>query len=93
MKPTSQAFESIVDHIVSGALSLQEAVELIERTVISRALDATSGHRSEASKLLGIHRNTLQRKMAEYGLDSAVPRRKPPARSRPPVSRTRRKTL
>jgi DNA-binding NtrC family response regulator len=66
-------FEQIVDRIMEGGFFLEEAVELLERTLIVRALDRTGGNRSAASKLLGIHRNTLQRKLLEYKLD-----RKPP---------------
>ena len=35
------------------------------------------GNRCEASKLLGIHRNTLQRKIEEYKLEEPRPRKKP----------------
>jgi DNA-binding NtrC family response regulator len=68
-----QTFEQIVDRIMDGGLFLEEAVEILERTLIARALERTDGNRSAASKLLGIHRNTLQRKMADYKLE-----RKPP---------------
>ena len=68
-----QTFEQIVDRIMDGGLFLEEAVEILERTMITRSLERTGGNRSAASKLLGIHRNTLQRKMADYKLE-----RKPP---------------
>lgn len=50
--------------------------------MIQRALERTRGNRSAASKQLGIHRNTLQRKMVEYGLGKGRvrARRKPVAR-------------
>lgn len=38
-----------------------------EKKAIVRALEATSGVRSEAAKQLGIGRTTLYRKMKEYG--------------------------
>jgi hypothetical protein len=39
--------------------------------------------------MLGIHRNTLQRKMLEYHLDGKRPRRKPPepANGKPPAAK------
>lgn len=40
-----------------------------EREAIRQALLYTRGNRSEASKLLGVHRNTLVRKVREYGLE------------------------
>ena len=37
-----------------------------EKVFITRALERASGGVSEAAELLGIHRNTVTRKMAEY---------------------------
>ena len=45
-------------------LPLQE----VERRHIKRALDATGGHMARAADLLGIHRNTLRRKLESYQL-------------------------
>lgn len=73
-----QTFEKVVDHLIEGGFFLEEAVEILERTLITRALERTGGNRSAASKLLGIHRNTLQRKLLEYKLE-----RKPPQKVKP----------
>ncbi|MGA2739985.1 MAG: helix-turn-helix domain-containing protein [Bryobacteraceae bacterium] len=72
-----EKFEALVEHLVGHGFFLEEVVELIEKTLIERTLERTGGNRSAASKLLGIHRNTLQRKMAEYKLDTQKARRKP----------------
>ena len=69
-------FEDLVEHLLSKGFFLEEAVEILERTLIVRVLRNTNGNQSAASKQLGIHRNTLQRKMLEYKLDG---RRKKPA--------------
>ena len=79
MKPT---FEVVVDRLMEGGFFLEEAVEILERTWIARALERTEGNRSAASKLLGIHRNTLQKKMLDLKLDPAKPRRKPPQKAK-----------
>jgi predicted DNA-binding protein (UPF0251 family) len=50
--------------------------------MIARALEKTQQNQSEASKVLGIHRNTLQRKMTQFGIDGKHPRRKPVTRAR-----------
>jgi DNA-binding NtrC family response regulator len=68
-----QTFEQLVDHLMDGGFFLEEAVEILERTLITRALERTGGNRSAAAKLLGIHRNTLQRKMQDFKVE-----RKPP---------------
>jgi len=72
-----EKFEALVEHLVGHGFFLEEIVELLERTLIEKALERTGGNRSAASKLLGIHRNTLQRKMAEYKLGPQKARRKP----------------
>jgi DNA-binding NtrC family response regulator len=73
-------FESLVEHLIENGFFLEEAVEILEKTLIQRALAGTTGNRSAASKLLGIHRNTLQRKMVEYKLGEPRVRRKPARR-------------
>jgi DNA-binding NtrC family response regulator len=87
-----EKFEALVDHLVSSGFFLEEVVELLERTLIEKTLERTGGNRSEASKRLGIHRNTLQRKMAEYHLGP----RKPRTTKRKPVrgeTRTRKRAI
>ena len=77
-----KGFESLVSCLLSGNVSLREAIELLERSMIGGALERRGGNQSAASKQLRIHRNTLQRKMVEYGLGTgrARSRRKPVAR-------------
>ena len=73
----TEKFDDLVEHLVGNGFFLEEAVEMLERKLIERALKRTEGNRSAASKMLGIHRNTLQRKMAEYKMEESKPRRKP----------------
>ena len=63
-----EKFEGLVEHLLDGSIFLEEAIEVLERTMIQRAMERTDGNQSEASKQLGIHRNTLQRKLVVYGL-------------------------
>ena len=77
-----EKFESLVEHLVEGGFFLEQAVEILERSLICRVLEKTNGNRCAASKQLGIHRNTLQRKMVQYEL-SERPKRKPARRERP----------
>jgi DNA-binding NtrC family response regulator len=74
-----EKFDELVQHFVDKGFFLEEAVEMLERSMIARSLNRNAGNQSAASKDLGIHRNTLQRKMVEYELEGARPRRKPPA--------------
>jgi DNA-binding NtrC family response regulator len=75
-----ERFESLVEHLIQNGFFMEEAVEILERNLIERALVSTSGNRSAAAKLLGIHRNTLQRKTIEYQIGTSRVRRKPPRR-------------
>ena len=72
-----ETFEKLVDHLLENGFFMEEAVEILERDLIGRAVERTDGNRSEAAKLLGIHRNTLQRKIADYQLEEQRPRKKP----------------
>ena len=86
-----EKFDNLVDHLISGGIFLEEAIEVLEKAMIQRTLERTNGNQSAASKHLGIHRNTLQRKVAEYKLADGRgrTRRIPPApqgRSRKPKS-------
>jgi DNA-binding NtrC family response regulator len=71
-------FDELVEHLTEKGFFLEEAVELLEKSLIQRALLGSGGNQSAASKALGIHRNTLQRKMIDYHLDGKNGRRKPP---------------
>ena len=85
-------FDELVEHLLDGGFFLQQAIEVLETSMIQGALDRNKGNQCVASKQLGIHRNTLQRKMVEYALNGARTRvkRKPMARAAQP--RRKRKT-
>ena len=49
--------------------ALPSATERLERVLISHALAQARGNRAEAARRLGIHRQLLYRKIAQYGLE------------------------
>ncbi len=58
-----------VRQVPDAAGSLWSAgIEPVERELIRRAMRECDGNRSEAAELLGIHRNTLRKKLRELGL-------------------------
>ncbi len=65
---------------MDGGLFLEETIELLERALIEAALLRAEGNQSAASKALGIHRNTMKRKIKQYDLKSTRARRKPVVR-------------
>jgi DNA-binding NtrC family response regulator len=92
----NEKLEGIVQQLLSGNVYLEEAIELLERSMIQRALETTDGNQSEASKQLGIHRNTLQKKLIAYGITNGHTRVRKPSprqnRSRRGKGLTRRQT-
>jgi DNA-binding NtrC family response regulator len=86
-----ESFDALVDYLMKNGLFLEQAVEILEKSMIERALQSTSANQSEAAKLLGIHRNTLQRKMVAYKIDGRRPRRKPAGRAHGKTVRRTRK--
>jgi len=73
----------MVGDMLDGGIFLEQAIEVLEKGMIQGALDRNSGNQCAAARALGIHRNTLQRKMVAYELNGSRgrPRRKPAARS------------
>jgi Fis family transcriptional regulator len=76
-----QEFDGLIAHMLERNIFLPEAIEILERSMINRALEQHAGNQCAASKQLGIHRNTLQRKMQEFGLGNGRVRRKPATRA------------
>ena len=75
-----EEFDGLIEQMLDRNIFLPEAIEILERGMIHRALELSAGNQCAASKQLGIHRNTLQRKMRDFGLGNARPRRKPVSR-------------
>jgi len=69
--------EGLVNQMVERGIYFEEAIEEFEKRFIKRILDRAEGNQSKAAQLLGIHRNTLSRKIEEYKLDTNGHRRRP----------------
>jgi DNA-binding protein Fis len=61
--------EGLVNQMVERGILFDEAVCEFEKRFIKRVLDCAKGNQSRAAEALGIHRNTLSRKIGEYKLD------------------------
>ncbi len=62
--------ESLVGLMVERGILLEEAVTEFEKKFIKRVLERSNGNQCRAAKILGIHRNTLSRKIGEYKLNN-----------------------
>ena len=86
----NEGFDGLIDRLVTAGFFLEEAVEILEKGMIERQLRQHTGNQSAAAKALGIHRNTLLRKMLQYGIDTKRPRPKPAASAkRKPSAQTK----
>ncbi len=61
--------EALVGQMVERGILFGEAVGEFEKRFIKRVLDRVAGNQSRAAQMLGIHRNTLSRKIGQYKLD------------------------
>ena len=62
--------EGLVSQMVERGILFDEAIGEFEKRFIKRVLDRTNGNQSRAAEVLGIHRNTLSRKIDAYKLDN-----------------------
>lgn len=66
----SLLLDQVFDRIIFSVKDHPEldAVSLVEKELIERAIRRTSGNKLQAASLLGINRNTLRNKLERYGL-------------------------
>jgi DNA-binding NtrC family response regulator len=62
----SDRLEKLVEEMVDRGVQFDDAVQEFEKRFISRVLGCCDGSLTKAAGTLGIHRNTLSRKMEEY---------------------------
>ena len=62
----SDRLEKLIEEMVDKGVQFDDAVREFEKRFISRVLGQCDGSLTKAADTLGIHRNTLTRKMGEY---------------------------
>jgi DNA-binding NtrC family response regulator len=67
--------ESLVKEMIERGILYTDAVAEFEKKFIKRMLEENNGNHSKAAVALGIHRNTLSRKVEGLGLDHRPKRR------------------
>jgi Fis family transcriptional regulator, factor for inversion stimulation protein len=60
--------ERLIDEMVTKGIRYEDAQREFEKRFIARVLAKADGNVCRAADVLGIHRNTLSRKIAEYRL-------------------------
>jgi DNA-binding protein Fis len=71
-----EQLDSLINQMVDHGISYDDALGEFEKRFIKRVLEKSNGNQSKAAQLLGIHRNTLSRKIVELDLDHRPKRRK-----------------
>ena len=63
-----EQLDRLIAEMLDKGILYEDARQEFERRFIARALTRSNGSLGRAAGLLGIHRNTLSRKLVEYGL-------------------------
>ncbi len=70
-----ERMENLVDEMLDGQILLTEAMFEFEKLYIQKALERCAGHHSNTANTLGIHRNTLSKRVAAYQKPPKPPKR------------------
>ncbi len=62
--------EAIIDQMITRGILFDEAVKEFEKNFILKVLSRHNHNLSKAADALGIHRNTLSKRMLEYSIGS-----------------------
>lgn len=71
-----EKLEALVEQMIEHGILFPDAVTEFEKRFIKQVLEENDGNQSKAAKALGIHRNTLSRKVEHLGLDHQPRRRR-----------------
>ena len=63
-----EQLERLIDEMVTKGVRFDEAQREFEKKFIAQVLAQADGNLGRAADLLGMHRNTLSRKLVEYRL-------------------------
>ena len=75
-----EKLEALVHQMIDQEIGFEDACVEFERRFIRNVLEKVNDNKSKAALALGIHRNTLSRKIGELGLDHQPRRRRRPRR-------------
>jgi DNA-binding NtrC family response regulator len=67
--------ENLIDEMLDGQIMLNEALSEFEKLYIQKALARYNEHLSQTANALGIHRNTLSKRVSNYQTTLKTPKR------------------
>jgi transcriptional regulator with PAS, ATPase and Fis domain len=62
--------EALIEEMLDGQILLAEAMSEFEKLYIKKALTRNKQHLSRTAKALGVHRNTISKRVATYQKES-----------------------
>jgi DNA-binding NtrC family response regulator len=68
--PLDLALPATPESPATGMIPLNEASDQFERQMVLRVLKRVKGNRSEAARILGLHRNSLKHKLVRWKVDA-----------------------
>jgi len=64
--------EALVTQMIDRGLFFEEAITEFEKKFILKVLEKNRGNQTKAARAMGIHRNTLNKKLATYNSQTKV---------------------
>lgn len=75
MNPMRARLEALIEQMLDGQILLDEALAEFEKVYIQKAMLRNKNHISQTAEVLGIHRNTLSKRVSDYrGKNGSRPR-------------------
>jgi DNA-binding NtrC family response regulator len=87
-----QTMESLIAEMLDGRILLDEALAEFEKIYIQQALERTGQHLTKTAAALGVHRNTISKRLAVYENVGKKPGNRVAAISKNSARETREKT-
>ncbi len=69
--------ETLIGEMLDGRILLDEAITEFEKIYIQKALERNSDHLCNTATALGIHRNTLSKRVASYNGKPKIAAKRP----------------
>ncbi len=61
-----EKMDELIEEMLNGKILLGEAMAEFEKLYIQKALERNGDHISNTAEILGIHRNTISKRLASY---------------------------
>jgi DNA-binding NtrC family response regulator len=69
-EPIDSRLGRIIEELIANGITLEQGAESFERKYVATAMERCRGNVTQASKAIGVHRNTLHNKLRALGWES-----------------------